>query len=432
MKKSKYNFFYDLNCNELIAYNSLTNSMAIISRDDYGKIDKIVNGEFKEEDQTLINDLKRGFFIEDDNFNEIEFLRYKLMTARYGTRSLSLTIAPTMACNFKCIYCYEENHDDWTMMSDEIQESIISFIKEQIRTIQYLSVTWYGGEPLLGIRIIEKLTKKILEICSFNNVEYDASIITNGYLLTPGNISILKKCCISFTQITLDGPKDIHNARRFLKDGGPTFDRIIDNLKILAENIPNIAIRINTDYENKDSVEEIVNLLNSKNIPNNVRPYLGFVDNTNDLYSDNTCLSLAEFASSEDKFINFLKNKREYSSAWRYPSLRANVCGADSCNSFVIDPKGQLYKCWSDIGIERYSVGSLIDGKMKYSRLFEYLFFDPTIDSKCGDCKYLPICMGGCPRKRLDQSDDRCADYEYLLENALVDYANELIKNERR
>lgn len=51
-----------------------------------------------------------------------------------------------------------------------------------------------------------------------------------------------------------------------------------------------------------------------------------------------------------------------------YPKLINNFCGADSVNSFVIDAEGDIYKCWSDIGVKEHSIDNINNTK-RYSDL---------------------------------------------------------------
>ena len=97
--------------------------------------------------------------------------------------------------------------------------------------MEKLVITWYGGEPLLAIEPIEELTYKFKEICKQFNIEYSASIITNGYLLTESVCDMLLELDITDAQITLDGNAKIHNSRRPLANGGNTYDTIINNLE---------------------------------------------------------------------------------------------------------------------------------------------------------------------------------------------------------
>lgn len=58
------------------------------------------------------------------------------------------------------------------------------------------------------------------------NLDYQADRITNGYLLTEKVVAMLPSLSISSLQITIDGMKAVHDSRRCLKLGAPTFDRI--------------------------------------------------------------------------------------------------------------------------------------------------------------------------------------------------------------
>jgi uncharacterized protein len=86
----------------------------------------------------------------------------------------------------------------------------------------FFGVTWYGGEPLLGIPVIERLTSKFKEICERKKAEYTAGSI-NGYLFTTKIVKQLLGLGIDFAQITVDGPKETHDSRRPLVGGGQTY-----------------------------------------------------------------------------------------------------------------------------------------------------------------------------------------------------------------
>ena len=50
-------------------------------------------------------------------------------------------------------------------------------------------MTWYGGEPLMNIETIERLSDFFVEFCKENDIEYTAMVVTNGFNLTKENIS---------------------------------------------------------------------------------------------------------------------------------------------------------------------------------------------------------------------------------------------------
>lgn len=134
MKESKYNFFFDIpkKLEKLIAYNSRTNALALIETKDYEKYKSYIEKSISIDDEKLIEDLKRCSFLIDENINELDILKYNLLNNRYSSNYLSITIAPTLDCNFACIYCYEKGKRKKLYMPKEVQEALIEFIKSKI------------------------------------------------------------------------------------------------------------------------------------------------------------------------------------------------------------------------------------------------------------------------------------------------------------
>ena len=44
------------------------------------------------------------------------------------------------------------------------------------------------------------------------------------------------------------------------------------------------------------------------------------------------------------------------------------------------------------------------------------MLYDATEDAKCRECKFLPVCMGGCPNARLQNSESRCTEMKHGLD----------------
>lgn len=83
---------------------------------------------------------------------------------RYNRSHLSLVIAATSNCNFRCVYCYEGSVLRASTMSEAIQEAIVKFVESEAPHLETFTVTWYGGEPLLALDIIENLSIKFVDI----------------------------------------------------------------------------------------------------------------------------------------------------------------------------------------------------------------------------------------------------------------------------
>lgn len=88
-----------------------------------------------------------------------------------------------------------------------------------------------------------------------------------------------------------------------------------------------------------------------------------------------------------------------------YPRIVRNYCAADSINSYVIDDKGNVTKCWNEIGNSEFWIGELSNEGFELSNttpIFNNLSYNPVHDTECRECKLLPICAGGCPKFRAE------------------------------
>ena len=428
MKESRYNFIFENKWGgeeEYIAYNSMSNALAIVNKTQYEMYQNFIQRKIEIEDDDFLNDLVKGHFLIDDDVDERENLKFKMYKSRFNTDFLGLTIAPTSDCNFRCTYCYEKDSVKHPPMSEEVQMAIVEFIKARVKYIKTLRVTWYGGEPLLCFDIIKALSEQIIQICEKNDVKYQAGIITNGYMLTPNICKEFLKLKINFIQITMDGTKEFHDARRPLRNGGGTFNKILSNLKEIKGKLPyKISLRINTDRQNSAYINDLMNIFEKEQLFDVVSPYLAMVSTTNDCYSCSECYTPDSFAPI---YYEFEATKKNGNIMNKYPVLKSNYCGADMINAFVVDADGRLYKCWNDIGFHERSIASLIktEDLANTSIVKKYMIYDPTEDSECKDCKLLPICMGGCHQLRL-QNLNRCCYMKSYLEKFMERAVQEL------
>ncbi|MGV8155254.1 MAG: radical SAM protein, partial [Alkaliphilus sp.] len=412
MKESKYNFFIeDENDGKTISYNARTNALAKMEKEKY---EQYTQGSYELLDEELKKSLIYGGFILDDEIDEINILKSRMYASRYSSSALGLTIAPTLKCNFRCPYCYETGEKPGKM-SKELQEKIASFLEARKNTISSFSVAWYGGEPLLALDVIENLSKKFVEICEENNIKYGASIVTNAYLLDKETALKLKNDCkVNSIQITLDGPPKMHNKTRILHNGEPTFDKIIENMKACKDILPKISIRVNVSKNNYLEATEVVEILKKEGLSETTAVYFANVS-ANDDYDRSNC-----FTNEEFDIVNMLfKKEAGRKEKPEYPSLKGNFCCADNNSSYVLTSDGGIYKCWEDVGIIEREVGNLLDDEdtslLKQSKYINnthnYVMYDPTEDEMCKECKMLPICLGGCPIKRL-QNRERCIPFK--------------------
>ncbi len=436
-KPSRYNHFFPYGENEILAYNAFSNSFARVNTEKYTIINKILASPNLEPDNdnssnstadpgdwdTLKGDLIGNGFLIDSRFDEFEVLKAQNQIGRFANRSLALTIAPTLECNLKCDYCFEDKKKD--VMTAEVETSLIHFVDKKLETLKVLNLSWFGGEPLLKLDTIENLMGSFNQLCKKHGAAIPpASIITNGYLLTKKTAERLRAANILNVQVTLDGPPEIHDKRRKLKNGKGTFDAILDNLKNALE-ILRLTVRINVDKQNEDAFSDFMKLWQREGFSKKVPFYFGRVVSNTKSCADiaSSCLNSKEFSET---IVRKYKEAKELGlTNILYPNLRkSGYCLADNLNGFVIAPSGLLFKCWEEIscGVER-SVGHLSQRSPAPPQVMnrvKYLNWNPFLVDNCKDCSILPICVGSCPYNSFFYSNQpECSSWKHNLYDLL-------------
>lgn len=425
MEESRYNFYFDYNDEQIVGYNSHTNSLSLIEIDKFEAFKAKMKGEDVQVDEKFLADMKHCGFIVNSKEEEQKLLKYNMHNGKFNTNSLSMTIAPSLACNLKCVYCYEKNSQHKDRLTTELKGQLVDFVQKHLAIVNNLSITWYGGEPLMEMETIRELSTRFAEDCKEHKVAYDQWIITNGLLLTEDVAKELKELGVTNAQVTIDGTREIHDKRRPKIDNGSSYDIILNNIAESADYI-DIVLRINVDKNNLDDYVLVLDDIERLGLKEKISIYIGHVQASNDCYNKHTCLSNPEYSQAKLYFTSILLERGyKYRMSGDYPSSRSNHCLADQRLGLVLGPDGYFYKCWSDIGIEEYRTGSLTEGvQVDTKRLFDYMLYDPFEDAECAECQYLPVCMGGCPKKRLDGYIERCTYFKYSFDKYIENAVN--------
>ncbi|HWR81914.1 MAG TPA: radical SAM protein [Candidatus Deferrimicrobium sp.] len=427
-KISRYSHFEPWLNGTCIAYNARSGAVALMTaenRDLYrGLVDKLpaaLVSALTPPEQELVKQLQYGLFACSDSEDELESLKFQHNLARYDRSTLGMTIAPTLACNMACEYCYEANKKG--RMSAELVETIIAFVEKQAPGLRRVDVGWYGGEPLLAMDIIEDLTQTIIDLGEEYKFQYTSSMISNGYLLTPETVDRLRELKISVIQVTLDGPARIHDKKRPLKNGRENFAVILENLKYAAGKL-SLGVRVNVDKTfTPEIIEELLEQLRDAGLRDRVGVYFGQLEPATIACSNiaDSCYDTADFSRIETAYYQRLL---DYGfSIQKLPSPMSTFCMAQNVNAFLIDPDGNLYRCFNHVGDDTRSFGN-IRGQINYQhpnfvKLFKFTPFD---EPACRGCDILPICMGGCPDRRADRGmtpTQMCDSWKHNLQPML-------------
>lgn len=424
MKKSRYNYLAGLSDDTQLLFNFYTLNLLALTNREAKIARKILNDPSVQPDNNsgLFDLLFTKGFIVNDNIDEFQTIKEERNRSTSDNRQLSLTILPSLNCNFSCPYCYEQRRSD--TLQKNTHKALIDFTSRNLSQNGTLSVDWFGGEPLIYMNIIENLTEKFLKICNTKNAPYTATIITNGYLLNERTIEKLVSLKIQKMQVTLDGPPQIHNKRRPHKSGKHTFRVILENIINAADRI-NINIRMNVDQTNRLQINQLLDILESNNLQKKVGFYLGHTLPYTKACTDvsGSCLSNEDYSLvGLETLVRMLEHGFAYS--YWIPKSKPNVCTADKNNSFVVSPDGHILQCWNEASESSRAIGHLDNHKSSHMTKNAHAWknIDPFSRKECSACVLMPICMGGCPYMYKEFKTSNCHPWKYHLDESIACY----------
>jgi len=407
MKISNYNVFIPWKKpGDYIIFNTITGSEILIDIDIKNILDNFDSHKDDLEKEFIEILLRNGILIDDDT-DEKKILQVMREDARFHSTDIRFTVNTSYACNLACVYCFEGKGEIYNKkMNDEITDASIKFIKNMVNKYnrKKLHLTLYGGEPLLNLKADMKLIKEISSWCEETGIEFQCNIFTNGTLITKDLIEKLSSFAISpRVQISVHGPKKIHDKKRIFKNGEGSYETIMHGLKLLKDSKMPFYIAEMIDKDNLHLQEEFLDDLIERGLRNASvdNPSLGF-----DILDASTkyCKSYESSCLSEKKgerSLIDLKRLAIHKGFEVFSDLILNpiFCSAETKFLFVIDPFGDLYNCPVLMGNKRHRIGSINNKgqltKITYS-YYDFMSRNPLSFEKCKNCKYFPLCGGGC------------------------------------
>ena len=431
---SRYNISVPLTNGRRLVFNSMTMAMAVWEKEDVDAYEAIIVGE--EIEYNRFRDLLKGGFIVAKDIDEVAGLKQMYDSHRFDERNLMLTIAPTMACNFGCDYCFQGANKPSETMGQEVQDAIVALVERGATNgVKSVGVTWYGGEPLLRLNVIEALSDRMIEVCNRTGMKYNASVVTNGYKLTLEAARALHKRGVTWIQITLDGTPEYHDTRRYLLGGKGSFEKIIDNLKAIVDEVPiAYTIRVNIDSRNFNDIHTLIDYLSDQGLAKkrNFNMYFAPVEATTE-----GCHVVKDVTMTKNSYGQLEADLYEHGlrvglTGIPQPPRFHGTCGAVRPAALVILPTGDLHKCWDTVSWPDRKVGTIFKlEELRGNALnIKWLEWTPFDNHTCKNCKLLPNCAGACAYKFIHSETTRgeaavlpCPSWKYNIKERLVQRA---------
>jgi uncharacterized protein len=350
---------------------------------------------------------------------------FHLMTKPIGSR-----------CNLDCSYCfYLEKEKLYTdaggmRMKPEVLETYVrDYIAAQPGPV--VSFAWQGGEPtLLGVDFFRQAVA--LQQRYANGKTIDNAFQTNGVLLDDEWGVFLKENRF-LVGVSIDGPRELHDAYRVDKGNKPTFDRVMAGIEVLKRH--QVEFNTLTTVHRKNSPHPILVYRFLKEIGSGYIQFIPIVERN--AANPDSGLWLApppdheDAAALDDQVTAWSVRPVEYGNFltaifddWiktdvgrvfvqHFDSALANWAGApagicifsEKCGrALAVEHNGDVYSCDHYV-YPRYQLGNLMNTTLAslVDSPQQKAFGEAksaTLPRYCRECPVRFACHGECPKHR--------------------------------
>jgi uncharacterized protein len=318
-----------------------------------------------------------------------------------ANRNFNAMVVLNLDCNLACAYCYEGAIRGNRYMSPETADTLVKMIeRDHIPRGGKISLDFYGGEALLSIGLIRKISRRLTKAAQQTGSVFSFNLVTNGTLLTRPVARELAGLGLKGVKVTLDGPREIHDRFRPYISGLGTFAPIIRNLKAVWD-IVDAQIGGNYSIDTYREFPRLLDHLLAEGLtPDRVRKikFDPIIKGSEKLplpdYKGGCDTSNEPWLMEAGIFLREEILKRGYNT----PRVIPAACMIESANDLVVNYDGAIYKCPAFLGRGEMKIGDLRHGTTDFRESHN---LDSWKKQECLDCAYLPLCFGGCRFLRL-------------------------------
>ena len=410
---------------EVLAKNTFTEAVVLLSKEMKQALDTWLLNQGTAPVPEGLNDLIENGFLVDDGIDDIaEWHKLMLMTRNDEAHVFTLHFEPTIQCQLLCPYCFENGSDRGRPMKPEVLNQSLEWFRGYVEVnpqVDSLRLKFFGGEPLLCKGVIAQALEAYQSLCREIGLDFWVEITTNGELLDEKTAEMFSRYNWRRVQITLDGPADIHDTRRFGRKGRPTYANIMKNVRMLlsTEYIPAVDIRMTLDAGTQEHLPRLIDELHRLHKHSRIRLSLGLTTPS---------LSVAPGRMTQKQLADAAL------STWRYAKEKGFVvpdefvagplCVAVAKHAAVLQPDGNLQKCFCTSGRKEFNFAHVSTKPLSYTkdpRFEQWKRADECIKERCA---YLPVCGGGCTFEAMVEQGSGEGGARRFCQKELLDLMN--------
>jgi uncharacterized protein len=365
-----------------------------------------------------------------------------------------LLAKPTGAvCNLDCSYCFFLSKEllypgSRFRMADDLLEEYLRQLIESHAQAPEVTVAWQGGEPtLMGLDFFRR-SVELAERFARPGQRITHTMQTNGTKLDAEWCAFL--CEHAFlVGLSVDGPREIHDAYRVDKGGKGSFDEVVRGWRALVEHGVDFNVLCTVHDRNADRGREVYRFFRDE-LGTGFVQFIPIIERVGDEDSDGSApwsswrdrpLYVQEGAGVTarsvtpeqwgrflvDVFEEWVRHDVGRVYVQLFDVTLANWVGAppglcvhsETCGlALAMEHTGDLYSC--DHFVEpRFLLGNIKETHMlelvSSQRQREFgLAKRDTLPSYCLDCDVRFACHGGCPKDRFVETPDGEPGLNYL------------------
>lgn len=335
-------------------------------------------------------------------FSEDRFSQFKA-DSLHPVSTLCMNVSHD--CNLKCAYCFGEKYNlDRLLMSHEVAEKSVDFMIENSKNQKELSLSFFGGEPLLNFPVVEHAVRYAKEIGKRYRKNFNFHVTTNGTLLDPEIIEFLVENKFSLI-ISLDGPKEINDSMRKFSGGKGSYDVVCRNIKAIlsrCDAFPGFTVRSTFTKKNLDIENLAMHLASLGCRDISVEPCVTEIEELRIKEEDLKELKY-NYDVFADRYLDEIQCGRYFSffhlrqtmNQTHCRNFRLTQCGAGQ-GYLAVGADGRLYPCHEFVGQEQYVLGDVFNGIKNSNIQMTFLSAHVRNKKECMQCWARYICGGGC------------------------------------
>jgi len=336
----------------------------------------------------------------------------------------ALCLHVSHACNLNCEYCFAAQgkyHGQSSLMSFDVGRRALDFLIENSGSRRNLEVDFFGGEPLLNFDVVKQLVAYARSVEKEKNKNFRFTLTKNGMLIDDDVIEFCNRECHNVV-LSLDGRKEIHDAKRPTPSGGGSYDIILPKFKKLVEarNGKGYYMRGTFTHANTDFTNDIFHMADLGFTELSMEPVVCKPTDPYALTDDDLPVLLEQYEILAKEMIRRRRAGNGFTFYHYMIDLKAGPCiykrisGCGSGTEYLaVTPTGDLYPCHQFVGDKKYLMGNVWDGVLNKEIRGEFANCNAYSREECKDCWARLYCSGGCAANAYHATGSVEGVYEY-------------------